>query len=424
MHQAILLVDDAELNRQLVRHILADTYPVIFEASNGNECLEILEKESIDLVLLDLNMPEKSGYDVLVELKEQNRSRNPAIIVVSAESDPISISRTFQLGAADYVTTPFNRDELLARVRTHLALHNREQYLEERVTERTAELVESNRLLKDTHSQLLQAEKMASLGQLAAGVAHEINNPVGYISSNIGMLKDYCDDIMSLLELYEKAESAIGNTDLREQIEMCKSKINLDFLREDMAHLLGESTQGVKRVTRIVADLKGFSHPEQQEWQEADLQEIVDSALNIVHGELKYKARIVKEYHNPPKVECIAPQINQVLLNLLVNAGQAIEENGTITITTGIDDKHPAGERAYVSIHDTGSGMTQDIQKKIFDPFFTSKPVGQGTGLGLSVSYGIMQNHRGEIRVDSSPGEGSCFTISLPVKQQKLLAVN
>ncbi len=416
MRQAILLVDDNDLNRRLVRHILSDTYTTIYEATNGNECLASLDKHDIDLVLLDLNMPEKSGYDVLTELQQRQKTNStPTVIVVSAESDPNSISHTFQLGAADYVATPFNREELLARVRTHLALHNREQELEQRVQERTAELMDSNRRLKETHGQLLQAEKMASLGQLAAGVAHEINNPVGFINSNLGMLEEYFNDLMQLLDTYEKNESCISSPDVLDQLQELKCRINLNHLKTDIRELVNESLQGVKRVTQIVADLKGFSHPEQQEWKRMDIQAIVNSALNIVHGELKYKAEIIKRYNDPEPIECIAPQINQVLINLLINAGQAIRDKGTITITTGALE---AGEpRVFVSILDTGMGIPTEIQKKIFDPFFTIKPVGEGTGLGLSVSYGIIQNHRGEIHVESQPNQGSCFTVILPVNQ-------
>ncbi|TQV71796.1 response regulator [Exilibacterium tricleocarpae] len=418
--QSILLVDDNDVNRQLVRHILADTYPLVYEAADGNECLATLQKYDIDLVLLDLNMPEKSGFEVLTELQRNGAKRNPAVIVVSADSDPASISRTFQLGAADYVTTPFNRYELLARVHTHLALHNREQELEERVQERTAELMETNRRLQETHGQLLQAEKMVSLGQLAAGVAHEINNPVGYISSNMDTLRAYFDDLLAVLDAYQETEESINNIQIKDELQELKCRLNLDFLKEDIPHLVDESLQGVRRVKQIVADLKGFSHPEQQEWQQVDLHDTINSALNIVHGQLKYKAEVVKQFGELPPIECIAPQINQVLVNLLVNAGQAIEGRGTITLVTGLatDIKtRVAGDAVFVSVSDTGIGMSADTQMRIFDPFFTSKPVGEGTGLGLSVSYGIIENHRGEILVDSRPQQGSCFTLILPVTQ-------
>lgn len=423
MPQAILLVDDNEINRQLVRHILAEDYQTIQEATNGVECLQALKRNSFDLVLLDLNMPVKSGFEVLEELQSSRNTgstsgRLPAVIVLSADTDPTTISRSFQLGAADYVTTPFNRDELLARVNTHLALHNREQYLEERVQARTAELMATNRRLKETNDQLIQAEKMASLGQLAAGVAHEINNPVGYINSNLDTLKAYIGDLLGLLDSYQKSESHIQDRESIEHLRDARKRIDLDFLTEDIQHLIGESLQGVNRVKQIVRDLKGFSHPEPKAWQLEDLHQGINSTLNIVHNEIKYKAEVVKELGDIPLVECIGPQINQVLLNLLINASQAITDYGTITITTGFLPATANDEdRVFIRISDTGCGITSRVRKKIFDPFFTTKPVGEGTGLGLSVSYGIIQAHRGTIDVTSEVGQGSQFTLTLPVSQ-------
>ncbi len=416
MPQAILLVDDNEVNRQLVRYILAEDYQTIQEATNGVECLQALKDSAFDLILLDLNMPVMSGFEVLKELRKTHTKRSPSVIVLSADTDPTTISRSFQLGAADYVTTPFNRDELLARVRTHIALHNREQYLEDRVKERTAALMETNRRLKEATDQLIHAEKMASLGQLAAGVAHEINNPVGYINSNLDTLKAYIDDLLSVLDVHQEAEAHIQSATIKARVQAAKERIDLHFLREDIGHLIDESLQGVNRVKHIVRDLKGFSHPEQKAWQKEDIHSAINSTLNIVHNELKYKADVEKSFGNIPEVECIAPQISQVLLNLLINAGQAIDSFGRITIETG---RHSSGDEAciYIKITDTGSGIAPAIKKNIFDPFFTTKPVGEGTGLGLSVSYGIAQAHRGTIEVESRENQGSSFTLILPVNQ-------
>ncbi len=414
MPESILLVDDNEINRRLVSYILSNDYGAVQEAADGHQCLEALATQSFDLVLLDLNMPNKSGFEVLEELQLASTPRSPAVIVLSADNDPETISRSFQLGAADYLTTPFNRDELLARVKTHLALHNREQYLEERVQKRTAALMETNQRLKETTSQLIQAEKMASLGQLAAGVAHEINNPVGYINSNLGTLQAYVADFLEMIAGYKEFEKNPNDTAIIEHLHTLRKKVDLDFLQEDIQHLITESMQGVKHVKQIVSDLKGFSHPEEKEWQTIDLNEVIDSSLNIVNNELKYKAEIIKRYGELPPLRCITPQIKQVLVNLLVNAGQAIDERGSITIET---ESAPDKQSIYIHIQDTGHGIDDDTLQKIFDPFFTTKAVGQGTGLGLSVSYGIIQSHRGTISVASEQGEGSRFTIKLPVNQ-------
>ncbi len=274
--------------------------------------------------------------------------------------------------------------------------------------------METNQRLKETTSQLIQAEKMASLGQLAAGVAHEINNPVGYINSNLGTLQAYVADFLEMIAGYKEFEKNPNDTAIIEHLHTLRKKVDLDFLQEDIQHLITESMQGVKHVKQIVSDLKGFSHPEEKEWQTIDLNEVIDSSLNIVNNELKYKAEIIKRYGELPPLRCITPQIKQVLVNLLVNAGQAIDERGSITIET---ESAPDKQSIYIHIQDTGHGIDDDTLQKIFDPFFTTKAVGQGTGLGLSVSYGIIQSHRGTISVASEQGEGSRFTIKLPVNQ-------
>ena len=259
------------------------------------------------------------------------------------------------------------------------------------------------RELADAQGQLLQSEKMASIGQLAAGVAHEINNPVGFVTSNLGTLKEY---VGTLLELAEACRA--GQAD-----EAAFRRLEFDYIRDDVVALLRESQEGLDRVKKIVANLKSFSHVGESEWLEADLNAGVESALSVAWHELKYKTEVVREYGTLPPVPCIAAQINQVVLNLLVNAAQAIETQGRITVRTGCDDAW-----AWIEVADTGRGMPPDVQKRIFDPFFTTKPVGQGTGLGLSISYDIVRKHGGRIDVHSVPGEGSTFRIWLPLAGQ------
>ena len=295
--------------------------------------------------------------------------------------------------------------------------------LEQEVTRRTAELRTANDQLErekaeqqallgklqETQEQLLQSEKLASIGQLAAGVAHEINNPVGYISSNLGSLNDYIGDVMQLLDAYAEAEKGLPEA-VRASLDELKKRIDIDFLRGDLPELIRESQSGTSRVKRIVQDLKDFSHVDEAEWQWSDLHKGLDSTLNVVHNELKYKAEVIKEYGELPQVNCIPAQLNQVFMNLLVNAAQAIRERGTITIRSGQE-----GENVWVEIADTGVGIPDDKLKRIFDPFFTTKPVGKGTGLGLSLSYGIVQKHNGRFEVESAPGKGSRFRVWLPV---------
>lgn len=297
--------------------------------------------------------------------------------------------------------------------------------LEEEVKKRTQELIKINQTLELEKNQqqllntqlqeaqvhLLQSEKMASIGQLAAGVAHEINNPIGYINSNLTSLKNYIDNLLALIAIYEKAEESNKNIDQLTEIKSFKQIIDLEFLKTDVLDLLEESHEGATRVKKIIQDLKDFSHLDSNdEWQWADLHVGLESTLNIVNNEIKYKAKIIKEFSDLPEVKCLPHQLNQVFMNLLINAAHAIENEGTITIRTGKEN-----DKAWVEISDTGKGIAPEHQSKIFDPFFTTKPVGKGTGLGLSLSYTIIKKHQGEIQLTSQPDRGTTFRIILPI---------
>lgn len=270
---------------------------------------------------------------------------------------------------------------------------------------------QTNSRLEEAQNQLLQSEKMASIGQLAAGVAHEINNPIGFVSSNLGSLRGYVEPLFSLLALLKKTPADTLPAPLREELARVDAAVDLDYVQEDLPQLLHESEDGLARVKKIVQDLKDFSRVDHADWQDADLNAGLDSTLNVVMNEVKYKAEVRKHYGALPPVRCIAAQLNQVFMNLIVNAAHAIAERGTITLTTG------AGEDGWVciAVADTGSGMTEEVRRRIFEPFFTTKPVGQGTGLGLSLSFSIVQKHGGRIEVDSEPGRGTCFRVWIPV---------
>ncbi|MBI4938045.1 MAG: PAS-domain containing protein [Nitrosomonadales bacterium] len=269
--------------------------------------------------------------------------------------------------------------------------------------------------LETAHNQLLQSEKMASIGQLAAGVAHEINNPIGYVSSNLGSLGQYVEKLIGVMEAYERAEPYLSTSLLREELRLLKQETDWEYLRQDARDLLRESAEGVMRVKKIVQDLKDFSHVDQAEWQCVDLHKGIDSTLNIVRNEIKYSAEVAKEYGAIPPVECMASQLNQVFMNMLINASHAIGEgnHGKITIRTGAEN-----DMVWVEFADTGKGIAPENLKRIFDPFFTTKPVGKGTGLGLSLSFGIIEKHHGRIEVQSEMGKGATFRVWLPVKQQ------
>ncbi len=272
------------------------------------------------------------------------------------------------------------------------------------------------RQLEEAHKQLLQSEKLASIGQLAAGVAHEVNNPIGFVNSNLNTLKKYVADLLELTAAFEDLESELSAT-AGERIKAIKARIDLPFVRADMPALIDESIDGTSRVRRIVEDLRDFSRAGDSEWQTVDVHAGLESTLNVVWNEIKYKAEVERDYGDLPEIDCLPSQLNQGFLNLLVNAAQAIAVRGTITLRTRCD-----GEHVSISVSDTGSGIPPELMDRIFDPFFTTKPVGKGTGLGLSVTYGIVEKHGGRIEVDSVPGQGSTFTIRLPVRRGTLTA--
>ncbi|MEG1053055.1 MAG: ATP-binding protein, partial [Janthinobacterium sp.] len=267
---------------------------------------------------------------------------------------------------------------------------------------------------------LLQSEKLASIGQLAAGVAHEINNPIGYVFSNVGTLEGYLDDLFSMLDAYEEAEPAVADPVVAARLRALREQIDLDFLRTDIPMLMGESKEGIARVRRIVQDLKDFSRTDaHQEWVWADLRQGIDTTLNIVNNEVKYKADVVREYGDIPDIECQPSELNQVIMNLVVNAAHAMgEARGRITLRTGSDND----TEVWIEVEDTGAGIAPEHLSRIFDPFFTTKAVGKGTGLGLSLAYTTVQKHHGRIDVRSVIGRGTTFRITLPVRQAQAVA--
>ncbi len=413
----VLLVDDDPVFRMTIKAMLKEGYN-LDEVDSGEACLEYLLTTMPDLILLDLNMPGISGIEVLEALNKDQKYDTLPVIFLSAADDNDAIVKAFSTGAVDYLTKPVKKHELIARVNTHLELRHRQIHLEDMVAERTRDLLKANEDLESAQTQLLQSEKMASIGQLAAGVAHEINNPVGYVASNLSSLTNYIKDIFDLIQAYEGVETELSENSRRD-IQKVKEDVDLEYLKDDITELLSETADGVSRVREIVLSLKEFSHVGENKWELANLHDGIDSTLNIVHNEIKYKATVSRDYGDISEIQCIPSQLNQVFMNMLVNAAHAIEERGEISIKT-----QQQGDNVIVSISDNGSGIPKEKQAKIFDPFFTTKPVGKGTGLGLSLSYQIVEKHHGHIELISEEGVGTTFNITLPVSQPEEVDLN
>ncbi|HUT42847.1 MAG TPA: ATP-binding protein, partial [Desulfobacterales bacterium] len=306
-------------------------------------------------------------------------------------------------GADDYIKKPFNPDELKARI-----------IAGKRIIE-----LEDNQ--KKANAQLFQSEKMASIGQLAAGVAHEINNPTGFVSSNLKTLTDYQNDLNNLIKHYRKLITdlkEINPENLSSSIEKQLEKIgsleeeaDIDFILEDIMDLISDCKEGSARIKKIVIDLKDFAHPGEDKIQSADINHGIETTLNVVWNELKYNATVNKKLGKLPMVKCYPQQLNQVFMNLFVNAAQAIEKQGEISISTRADNGF-----VEIKIGDTGSGIDKENLSRIFDPFFTTKDVGKGTGMGLNVAYNIIKKHKGTIDVKSQVGRGTVFKIRIPAE--------
>ena len=274
--------------------------------------------------------------------------------------------------------------------------------------------------IKETQSQLMQQEKMASIGQLAAGVAHEINNPTGFVSSNLNTLSGYHEDIRNIVgkyrELLKQLKELSGTESLSplivdrvDQLAKIEKDADIDFILNDVLDLIQESQEGVERIKNIVIDLKDFAHPSENKMQSADINKGLESTLNVVWNELKYKASVIRDFGPLPLVTCYPQQINQVFMNILINAAQSIDDHGEIRISTQAQDGF-----VMIRISDTGIGIPPENLSKIFDPFFTTKEVGKGTGLGMNVAYNIIQKHKGRIDVESTVGKGTTFTVRIP----------
>ena len=375
-----------------------------------------IERRIPDLILLDVMMPGIDGFETCQRLKANPHTDDIPVIFMTALADESSKIKGFEVGAVDYITKPFQEQEVLARVKTHLQLSLLTQNLEQQVAQKSAEL-------QSSQLQLIQSEKMSALGNLVAGVAHEINNPIGFLGGNIKPALDYINDLFGLIDLvqqtYPQLEPAI-------QQEM--ETIDLEYIREDLPKLIGSMEEGVRRIKDISNSLRNFSRADNDCPVICNLHDGIDSNLMILKHRLKPseihpEIQVIKAYGDLPEIECYAGQLNQVFMNLLSNAIDALEESNhgenyqdihnQITIKTDLSSDQ---NQAIIRIQDNGIGMEEEVQKRIFDNLFTTKCVGKGTGLGLAIARQIiLEKHKGNISFNSKLGRGTEFIIVLPI---------
>lgn len=401
----ILVVEDNPVAQKVLIKIIQKAGYKVLSALDGLQALNMIEKDNdIRIVLTDWMMPEIDGLTMCRKIREAQYDYYIYLILLTAKDSKEDAVKGLEAGADDYIIKNSDSEGLKARLR---------------VGERIIRLEDQ---YKKANIQLFHSEKMASIGQLAAGVAHEINNPTGFISSNLKTLTDYQGDIKGILLQYRslmaelsdlaaknKLPSSIASQLVR--ITDLEEDADIDFILDDIMDLIGDCQEGSDRIKKIVIDLKDFAHPGEEKKQLANINEGIESTLNVINNELKYKTTLKKEYGELPLVMCYPQKLNQVFMNLFINASHAIDEHGGISIITQADN-----EFVKIIISDTGCGIPLDLVSRIFDPFFTTKEVGKGTGLGLNIAFNIIRQHDGTINVESEVGKGTSFIINLPVK--------
>ncbi len=399
----ILIVDDRSENIQVLGGILKQNGYLINVAQNGRQALDNVEAMIPDLILLDIMMPKMDGFEVCRHLKAEARTRCIPVVFLTAKSEAENIVKGFDLGAVDYITKPFNKNELLVRVNTHLELSLGRVQLKQA----HEDLEQKHLQLKHAQSKLVHSEKLASLGVLVSGIAHEINNPTNSVSSGVGNLEKRLKE----LETFIYCLAGDGLSDgIRTAIE-AKFK---PLFQNTTAIMEGSS-----RISKIVRDLKTFSRLEEAEQKRVSILTGIESTLLLVQANYKDQVEVRFDMRADPIIECFPAHLNQVFMNLAINSCQAIlaRQKTSSEFLAGMLDVSTFIRERWLCIRfqDNGIGMTEETQNRIFEPFYTTKLVGEGTGLGLSTSFGIIENHEGRIEVVSEPNKGTTLTILLPL---------
>ena len=411
----ILIVDDNPTNLSVLSETLSVAGYRFRVAMDGESALALVERNSPELILLDVEMPGIDGFETCRQLKANPITQSIPIIFTTALVDTESKTKGFSLGAVDYIPKPFDRAEVLARLQVHLQLKRLTESLEEQVSDRTA-------ALQKAQVQLVQQEKLSGLGEMVAGIGHELNNPINFIVNNLQPLRDHIAEVTEIINLYQQ-EYPIPSPELEEAIE----DLEVEFVLEDIAKIVDSFALGAERIKNISNSLRTFSRSDSETKVWADLHECLDSTLTILQHRLKgnddrLQIKIIKSYDLLPSVLCYPGQMNQVFMNIIANAIDALDE---ATIQGKLGDRVPkikittqisSDKQIVLQIADNGTGIPESIKQRLFEAMFTTKPVGKGTGLGLAIAEQIVvEKHNGTLTVDSQFGQGTIFTIKIPI---------
>jgi len=415
----ILIVDDDPVMQIALKKMTTSRGYDVTVSGDAESALALCQDERYPLLIIDWVLKDMDGLELCRQIRALPDGDTSVIMAVTGRTEDEDLRAVLDAGFDDYLPKPIDRKLFNIRLtiaEERLAEIAKRKEAEQQLTYAYEQLQHANEKLKANQVHLVQSEKMASLGQMAAGVAHEINNPVGFVTSNLGTLAEYTGVFKRLIEDYETLTDQVtpdqNTAEVLHRIAEMRQEEDLDFIREDIDALLTESLNGMNRVKEIVQGLKSFAHIDEAEMQIADINEGIEATLRVVWNELKYKCKVNTKLKPLPKIRCYPGQLNQVFMNLLVNAAHAMEDRGEITIETEATES-----KIIIRISDNGVGIPEEHLSKLFNPFFTTKPVGEGTGLGLSISYGIIQKHGGSIEVDSEVGRGTTFTIYLPIEE-------
>jgi signal transduction histidine kinase len=402
----VLIAEDSMVMQELLKSFLREWHYEFQIAVDGQQAWEMFQSGQFSLVLTDWIMPNLDGLELIRLIRSRTAQNYVYIILLTSKSEKVDLIQAMEVGADDFLVKPCDKDELRVRLREG-----------ERIITLEQSLAEQNRKLRETQAALVESEKLASLGQLAAGMAHEINNPIAFVSNNLSVLKRDVQSLVQLVNLYQGGQTDLQekNPQLAAEIAQFAEECDVPWLDENLPRMFESSLKGIGRVRDIVNNLRDFARLDEAEMDNVDINHLLESTVKILQHEVSSKAiDVVYDFEELPKVHCGPGKINQVLHNVLLNAIQASEPGSEIRLRTRkLDDA------VRIECEDQGSGIQQHDLTHVFEPFFTTKPVGSGTGLGLAVSYGIIRDHGGTIEIESQVGQGTLVRIRLPLRPPK-----